>query len=337
VVDDIPPEITCPPDVVLEPEPGECGVTSGSPALGTATATDNCDPHPIVWSDPDFFPIGETIVKWVAEDFCGNEDRCFQVVKVGFWLDIKPTSCPNPLNYGFGGANVPMAILGCEGFDVRNIDVSSILVEGTIEPLKWGYEDVTRPIDERDDPCDCTTEGPDGYTDLTFKVSREELIIVLEAKYGELENGDIVEVTVTADYCPGTSVTEGGNCLTLSGRDCMIIRGVNSVAGPMSHKSKAGLSLPKIFGLGQNKPNPLPGNTTILYQIPKTTDVTLSVYDATGRLVRLLVGEKMKPGYYSVVWDATDGRKRPVANGVYFYTMKAGDFSATRQMILMRK
>ncbi|RMI13841.1 MAG: hypothetical protein D6681_05615, partial [Calditrichaeota bacterium] len=55
-----------------------------------------------------------------------------------------------------------------------------------------------------------------------------------------------------------------------------------------------------------------------------------------GREIATLVNEKMAPGMYEVQWDGRDDTGKPVSSGVYLYRLKAGDFTATRKMILMR-
>jgi flagellar hook assembly protein FlgD len=65
-------------------------------------------------------------------------------------------------------------------------------------------------------------------------------------------------------------------------------------------------------------------------------NVSLRIYDVTGREVKALVNEAMQPGKYSVEWDATNNRGNTVAGGIYIYRMVAGDFVATRKMVLLK-
>jgi len=64
--------------------------------------------------------------------------------------------------------------------------------------------------------------------------------------------------------------------------------------------------------------------------------VRLVVYDMFGQLVAVLVDEGQTAGEKSVVWDGHNGKGENVASGIYFYTLKAGDFSETRSMTLIR-
>lgn len=117
------------------------------------------------------------------------------------YLDIKPTSCPNPFNVGKKGV-MPVAVLGTEDFDVADIDVSTILLEG-VAPLRHDYEDVTTPYEEKlTDRNSCTTEDGDGYLDLTLKFSTQELVAAL----GTVNDGDELILTLTSSLNDGTPI-----------------------------------------------------------------------------------------------------------------------------------
>jgi hypothetical protein len=91
-------------------------------------------------------------------------------------------------------------------------------------------------------------------------------------------------------------------------------------------------SVPTEFGLAQNYPNPFNPTTTIEYQIPvAATHVALRVYNVLGQTVATLVDEVKEAGSYTARWDASQ-----MASGVYFYRLEAGDYSATRQLVLMK-
>lgn len=110
-------------------------------------------------------------------------------------LDIKPQSCPNPLNIDSRGV-LTVAILGTESFDVTTIDLDTITLEG-VYPLRSGLEDASRPVVNKVNICDCTEEGPDGFLDLMLKFNTQELVaemgrnVLLELK------GEMVELILT--------------------------------------------------------------------------------------------------------------------------------------------
>jgi hypothetical protein len=96
-------------------------------------------------------------------------------------------------------------------------------------------------------------------------------------------------------------------------------------------------SVPERFALGQNYPNPFNPVTTIPFEIAKRQQVTLRVYDVSGKLVRTLVDNVLSPDSYSVRWNGRNDLGADVISGVYFYRLDAGgDFSAVRKLILLR-
>jgi|GEM_PF-1140524 len=91
------------------------------------------------------------------------------------------------------------------------------------------------------------------------------------------------------------------------------------------------------FALKQNYPNPFKEKTKISYYIGRrVSNVVLKLYDASGRVIRILVNESQPSGKYTVIWDGKDEKGRDVSSGVYFCELKAGDFRKTRKMIILK-
>lgn len=88
---------------------------------------------------------------------------------------------------------------------------------------------------------------------------------------------------------------------------------------------------PTSYFLGQNYPNPFNPKTTINYQLPTTSHVTLKVFDLLGREVATLVDEPTEAGEHAVQFDG-----RELSSGVYFYRMQAGAFTQTRTLVLAK-
>ena len=88
------------------------------------------------------------------------------------------------------------------------------------------------------------------------------------------------------------------------------------------------------FALEAITPNPFVGSTTISFAVPATVNVSLKVYDITGKLVTTLVSGNQAPGRHSVVWNGTDDLGRSVAQGIYLVRMDAASFSATKKIVL---
>ncbi len=125
-------------------------------------------------------------------------------------LDIKPQSCPNPFNVKSKGV-LPVAILGTEEFDVSTIVPTSVRLAG-VEPIRDSLEDVAAPLVDPNE-CECSTDGPDGFTDLTLKFETQA---VLEA-LGEVNTGDILTLQLTGVLNDETSI-EGADCVVIVGR-----------------------------------------------------------------------------------------------------------------------
>jgi hypothetical protein len=89
--------------------------------------------------------------------------------------------------------------------------------------------------------------------------------------------------------------------------------------------------LPEKFVLGQNYPNPFNPSTTIRYNVPAMSKVSIRVFDMQGREVAVLVDEKKDAGRYTAVWDA--GR---FSSGIYFYKLEAGSFVEVKKMLLVK-
>ncbi|MCK4773241.1 MAG: hypothetical protein KAT30_00595, partial [Candidatus Krumholzibacteria bacterium] len=193
-------------------------------------------------------------------------------------LDIKPGSCPNPFNIKWlentdkengikyaalkKGGVLPVAIAGSENFDVTEVDVSTLFLEG-VAPLRSSLEDVTRPADGGEE-CACATGGPDGHMDLNLKFSRREIAVVI----GPAEHREVVILSITGSMVDGTSF-EASDCVTVLGRRPDL---------PMPEYSDQAQ-------LGPALPNPFNPVTRFVYWLPRSEFVKLSIFDVAGRLV----------------------------------------------------
>lgn len=133
-----------------------------------------------------------------------------------------------------------------------------------------------------------------------------------------ISSGASLTVSASADICAdsiiGTIQGDGTRC-----------GGLNSIeSGPND-------PLPKEFALGQNYPNPFNPVTTIRYQLPQSSHVTLKIYNIFGQVVATLVDGAEHAGFKSVEWNAGN-----IPSGVYLYHLQAGNFVETKKMILLR-
>lgn len=95
-------------------------------------------------------------------------------------------------------------------------------------------------------------------------------------------------------------------------------------------------AVPADFSVAQNHPNPFNPQTTIGFSLPRSATVTIDIYNLLGERIRKLVSRTMPPGEHAVVWDGRDDDGGEISSGVYFYRLRADDFSATRKMLLVR-
>lgn len=94
--------------------------------------------------------------------------------------------------------------------------------------------------------------------------------------------------------------------------------------------------VPLQLRLGQNVPNPFNPRTTIAFDLPDRSRVTLRVYGVDGREVATLVDKPRDAGAHKVLWNGTDDRGVDAASGVYFYVLDAAGLRLTQKMVLMR-
>lgn len=253
-------------------------------------------------------------------------------------IDVKPQSCPNPINPGDIGV-VSVAIVGSEDFDVASVIRESVKLNGVTPERSGGtLEDISAPY--LGELCGCWTEYGDGYPELTFKFITNEIYQTL----GDPHDGDSVRVTMTWEY-----VDEGGMRRQMEGSDCFLVRlnesqlpdlggggldhiviDENAHGGDENLQSGGVRSLRSdVFALHQNTPNPFRSATTICFSLSESAYTTLTVYDVRGRTVAALVDGERAAGVYTLGWNAD------IPSGIYFYRLQSGGFTATKKLIRM--
>ncbi|MBN1163003.1 MAG: T9SS type A sorting domain-containing protein [Candidatus Krumholzibacteriota bacterium] len=263
------------------------------------------------------------------------------------YLDIRPGSCPNPFNLNLfrkwghcwcnhgKKAKLPVAILGGEDFDVRQIDISTVRLEGVAPEFhqhwkhckcwkycKYKYEDVSQPA-EGGEECACTTAGPDGYLDLKLKFSSLKLARALR-EGGIPEPGETRKLTLTGKLLDGTE---------FEASDCVIFVGGGSHFGQDDEDDEDEGEEEK----GQRPilepayPNPFNPVTTIAFYLPENQRVRLEIFDVSGRLVKVLIDGERPAGDNALQWDA-----RGLQSGIYFYRLRCADFEESKKIILLR-
>ena len=111
----------------------------------------------------------------------------------------------------------------------------------------------------------------------------------------------------------------------------------HNLSGPLPvdfDRRNPGSLHPNKLILGQNFPNPFNPVTTIQFSVPdnmRNETISLTVHDILGRVVTTLVNEKLEAGVHSIQWNAAGH-----GSGVYFYTVRAGEYAETKKLLLMK-
>lgn len=139
-----------------------------------------------------------------------------------------------------------------------------------------------------------------------------------------------IAITYALSECPGS--TSFTNTSTPRCKVWQIYKKYNPVTGAVIGINTVSNEVPSGFSLSQNYPNPFNPSTKIRFAVPKTSNVTIQVYDVTGKLVaELAKNQLVTAGVKEVEFNAAN-----LSSGVYFYTLKAGDFIETKKMILVK-
>ncbi len=145
----------------------------------------------------------EEPVEEPVEEPIGNQTE----EPITVYVDIKPGSCPNPLNVKSKGV-IPVAILGTEDLDVTDIDPASIRLGGVVPPLRSSIEDVSHPWNVED----CEDYGVDGHNDLILKFDNQEIVAAIGAN---IEDGDVFELDLTGTLSDDTQIEGTGTILII--------------------------------------------------------------------------------------------------------------------------
>jgi len=209
-----------------------------------------------------------------------------------------------------------------EGYDVWQVDGSTVLLNGTVLAYlgKQGWakaESNDENIMDHDD---------DGILERMVKFDKTAVKEILPV-------GDEVTVTVT-----GGVEYDNGNDIALAdfqGQD--VIRVIDNGKGPKAAPALDGFT----FAALSAYPQPCNPETWIPYTLAKDVQVTISIYSSAGHLIRTLNLGHQEAGAYiskdkSAYWNGRNDVGEKVSSGVYFYTLKAGDFISTKKMVIAR-
>jgi hypothetical protein len=105
---------------------------------------------------------------------------------------------------------------------------------------------------------------------------------------------------------------------------------------PVTGFEKYPIEIPDVFKVEQNYPNPFNLSTVIRFSVPIATQVSVTVYDMTGRKIIRLINDDMEAGYYTVTWDGKNSKGVAVGSGTYLYVVTAGGYREVKKMVLLK-
>ena len=175
---------------------------------------------------------------------------------------------------------------------------------------------------------DIQEETPgDNHAALTFQWAKadEGKKFLRNVSYAYLDNAVVARNSSASGTNPYfASTTPGFPCTEFSLYTVGTPENVTAVKEPQGE-------IPKVFMLGQNYPNPFNPATTIRYATTKPGQVLLKIYNLAGKEIEVLVNEKQPAGEHKIRWNPIG-----LPSGVYFYRLQAGEFTATKKLILLQ-
>jgi hypothetical protein len=161
----------------------------------------------------------------------------------------------------------------------------------------------------------------------------------IQVSYSDLEGGWEGEGNIDADplFCD----LDSGDYTLAKNSPCVGTGENNANMGAFGVGCEEILSIeneviPTSFTLHQNYPNPFNPVTTLRYELPEQSHVTIVIFDMLGRTVRQLINTTQEAGYKSIIWNATNDYGKLASAGVYLYQIKAGEFVQTKKMVLLK-
>ncbi len=161
-----------------------------------------------------FGPDGSMYVaEYSFEEQTAFINRVIPISPLEVAVDIKPGTCPNPLNLSSRGV-LSVGVLGTDSFEVSQIDIATVRLAG-VAAIRSSFENVSSPVVDGND-CECGETSADGFMDLALKFKADQIVEALINIGGELEKGELWELDLTGQLLDGTPI-EGSDCVALVG------------------------------------------------------------------------------------------------------------------------
>ena len=235
-----------------------------------------------------------------------------------------------------GSDQIPIGILFTFGAGgtvrrttIKSYDSCAVQIKGTTSEPNFGESGSTGGND---------FQKPDTLDGEYFFISECSNTIMAEGNYWHWTNATLIDNWISGDldFTPfslfGRIPYQPDICSEISGK---IVVASEEEKGEEEEKETRE-KLHEDFLLLQNYPNPFNPETIIKYSLRQPEHVKLTVYNALGQKVRTLVDQPQEAGEKMIIWDGKDDRGEEVSSGVYLFRLRAGDFEATKRMVLVR-
>ena len=200
----------------------------------------------------------------------------------------------------------------------------------------------TEPYIDIGEPISATDADPSDNLALTYSFAPDRfggsdaVLFSIDNSTGQLRTSEDLDYEEQTSYTVIVDVSDGSDGLD---RITVTIN-ITDVAGAAPSAETSPI-IPNKTALLTNFPNPFNPETWIPYQLAKPAEVTLTIYDIRGVVVRELKLGHQPAGFYqsrsrAIHWDGRNAFGEKVATGIYFYTLKAGDFNATRKLLIRK-
>ena len=166
---------------------------------------------------------------------------------------------------------------------------------------------------------------PNSDLAIYFDCGMQDELLIYPFNTGFADSLDLLDLDYVFESFNGTHGSEWLN------RAPIALRFLDSVINKTTGVIEDNSNIVSEYNLFQNYPNPFNPATTIRYSVPKTSKVQIKIFDVLGNEIGTLVNEEKPAGAYEITWDAAN-----LPSGVYFYQIKAREFTGTKKMILLK-
>jgi len=192
---------------------------------------------------------------------------------------------------------------------------------------KFEYGSDIRSLDEMNGVWNIKliSEGISGP--YTFSIgSKDNLPLGLSFAFLDVPNKNVISNILSESITIQESLGNGYDITIVSGDEQYVSDMITNLLE----------AIPAEYSLSQNYPNPFNPTTKIDFSLPRSDDVTVTIYNLMGQQIKVLLNSNLEYGYHTVTWNGLDQLGRPVASGVYFSELRTRNFRKTKKMLLLK-